>query len=39
MGCRANDAMAKLDTPFKGQQVMTLLGPEKTTSLLVVLIV
>ena len=33
-----NDAMVNLQYPFKGQQVLTLIGSEQTTSLLVVMI-
>ena len=32
------DAMVNLQYPFKGQQVLTLIGSEQTTSLLVVMI-
>ena len=32
------DAMANIQYPFKGQQVLTLIGSEQTTSLLVVMI-
>ena len=36
---RANDAMIIFSTPSRGQQVLTPLGSEQTTSLLVVLII
>lgn len=38
-GYGANDAMINFSTPLRGQQVLTPLGSEQTTSLLVVLIV
>ena len=37
--CRAIDAMVMFNTPFRGQQELSLLGAEQTTSLLVVMIV
>ena len=37
-GYGANDAMINFSTPLRGQQVLTPLGSEQTTSLLVVLI-
>ena len=36
--CRASNAMIFFSTPFRGQQVLTPLGSEQTTSLLVVMI-
>ena len=33
-----NDAMTNLQNPFRGQQVLTLIGSEQTTSSLVVMI-
>ena len=36
--CRAINAMVMFDTPFRGQQELSLLGAEQTTSLLVVMI-
>ena len=36
--CRAIDAMVMFNTPFRGQQELSLLGAEQTTSLLVVMI-
>ena len=36
--CRAIDAMVIFNTPFMGQQELSLLGAEQTTSLLVVMI-
>ena len=37
-GCGAGDAMIKFSIPSRGQQVLTPLGFEQTTSFLVVLI-
>ena len=37
--CRAIDAMVMFNTPFRGQQELSLLGAEQTTSSLVVMIV
>ena len=37
--CRAIDAMVMFNTPFRGQQELSLIGDEQTTSLLVVMIV
>ena len=34
-----NDAMTNLQNPFRGQQVLTLIGSEQTTSSLVVMII
>ena len=36
--CRAIDAMVMFNTPFRGQQELSLIGDEQTTSLLVVMI-
>ena len=36
--CRAIDAMVMFNTPFRGQQELSLLGAEQTTSSLVVMI-
>ena len=36
--CRAIDAMVMFNTPFRGQQELSLIGVEQTTSLLVVMI-
>ena len=36
--CRAIDAMVMFNTPFRGQQELSLIGAEQTTSLLVVMI-
>ncbi|MBQ4547085.1 MAG: hypothetical protein IJA17_08005, partial [Oscillospiraceae bacterium] len=36
---RASDAMVIFSAPSRGQQVLTLLGSEQTTSLLVVMII
>ena len=35
--CRAIDAMVMFNTPFRGQQELSLLGAEQTTSSLVVM--
>ena len=37
--CRAIDAMAMFNTPFRGQQELSLIGAEQTTSSLVVMII
>ena len=36
--CRAIDAMVVFNTPFRGQQELSLIGAEQTTSSLVVMI-
>ena len=36
--CGAVDAMVMFNTPFRGQQELSLIGAEQTTSLLVVMI-
>ena len=36
--CRAIDAMVMFNTPFRGQQELSLIGVEQTTSSLVVMI-